>query len=507
MKHEMILVMDFGGQYKELIARGVRTNGVYSEIRPGSFTAEKIKELAPIGIILTGGPKSVYLEDSYLCDPEIFTLGIPVLGICYGMQMMVHMLGGKVSSGDVGEYGQVDVLSIGVSKLLPQGNFKALMSHRDSVAELPQGFITTAKTDHCIAAIENDAKKLYGLQFHPETDLTAGGKEVLRRFLMDICGASGDYELKGYEEEKIDEIRAAVGDGERVLLALSGGVDSSVCAALLSRAIPGRLDCIFVDHGFMRHGEPDAIEAAFANDNINFVRIDASARFLEKLVGVEDPEAKRKIIGHEFIAVFEEEAKKLGDVQYFAQGTIYPDIVESGGEYGAVIKSHHNVGGLPEKLGFKQVIEPLAGLFKDEVRALGAQLGLPENIVYRQPFPGPGLAIRCIGELTREKLDILRTADYITTQEIEANLDPKPAQYFCVLTNTKSVGVKGDARTYDPVIAVRAVTTQDFMTAEYFHIPHDILMRISQRITREIKGVSRVVYDITSKPPGTVEWE
>lgn len=505
--NELVLVLDFGGQYKELIARTARGLSVYSEIKPGYLNADEIKRIDPIGIILTGGPDSVYLPDSPRCDPEIFSLGIPILGICYGMQMMCHMLGGEVTPGVVGEYGRVTVTPVPSTLFDGEGvPFPALMSHRDIVARLPDGFHATASTDACpVAACENPAKKLYGTQFHPESAHTDGGHEIIKHFLYEVCGVSGNYRLDDYIDTQIAAIRERVGDSQ-VLLALSGGVDSSVCAALLSKAIPGQLVCIFVDHGFMRAGEGDEIERIFTKRKLRFIRVNAAERFLVRLFGVTQPEAKRKLIGEEFIRVFEEEAVKLGNIPFLAQGTIYPDVVESGGKHGATIKSHHNVGGLPENLSFSEVIEPLAGLFKDEVRVLGKKLGLPAALVNRQPFPGPGLAIRVMGEVTEEKLEVLRGADAIFREELDG-ARRRPDQYFAVLTDTCSVGVKGDDRTYDPVIAIRAVTTSDFMTCEYAEIPHRVLRRISSRITSEIPAVSRVVYDITSKPPATVEWE
>jgi GMP synthase (glutamine-hydrolysing) len=505
---ELVLVLDFGGQYKELIAGMVRGLSVYSEIKPGNITVDEIQKLKPIGIILTGGPSSIYLPDSPKCDPKIFSLGIPILGICYGMHLMCYTLEGEVISGNKGEYGRVTVTPTKNESKLFGGKkepFSALMSHKDSVTRLPKGFCETAKTSVCTAACENKAKKLYGVQFHPETKHTKGGEKIIRRFLYDVCGASGKYKLDDYIKTQIKRIQKKVGE-ENVLLALSGGVDSSVCAKLLSKAIPGQLACIFVDHGLMRLNEGDEIERVFSKEKLSFIRINAKDRFLAKLKGVTDPETKRKIIGEEFIRVFEEEAVKLGNIPYLAQGTIYPDVVESGGKHGAVIKSHHNVGGLPEGLSFTGVVEPLSLLFKDEVRVMGKKLGLPSSIVNRQPFPGPGLAIRVIGEVTEEKLDLLRKADAILREELDG-IKNKPDQYFCVLTNTRSVGVKGDDRTYDYVIAVRAVKTDDFMTCEYAPLHHKLLDRISSRITAEIPSVSRVVYDITSKPPATVEWE
>jgi len=504
---ELVLVLDFGGQYKELIAGSVRKLSVYSEIKPGSITADEIKQLDPIGIILTGGPNSVYKDDSPKCDPKIFSLGIPILGICYGMHLMCYTLGGKVESGDVGEYGRVPVTQVRKSKLLngAKGPFTALMSHKDTVTRLPKDFYITAKTSSCIAACENPAKKLYNTQFHPETKHTKGGKKIISRFLFDICGAKGDYKLDNYIDTQAKKVRKKVGD-KKVLLALSGGVDSSVCASLLSKAIPGQLTCIFVDHGLMRLNEGDEIEKVFSKRKLRFIRVNAKERFLSKLNGVSEPEKKRKIIGEEFIRVFEDESAKLGDIPFLAQGTIYPDVVESGGKHGAVIKSHHNVGGLPKGLNFIDVVEPLSGLFKDEVRVLGKKLGLPSALVNRQPFPGPGLAIRVMGEITEEKLEVLRKADAILREELD-KMKRRPDQYFCVLTNTHSVGVKGDDRTYDYVIALRAVKTDDFMTCEYAPLPHKILSRISSRITSEIPSASRIVYDITSKPPATIEWE
>ncbi|MCL2080732.1 MAG: glutamine-hydrolyzing GMP synthase [Oscillospiraceae bacterium] len=504
----LVLVLDFGGQYKELIARSVRSLSVYSEIRNGNISADEVKRLSPIGIILTGGPNSLRLPDSPMCDPAIFSLGIPVLGICYGMQLMCHMLGGTVQSGGRGEYGTVCAALDNGSALF--GGIPAesavLMSHSDRVSKLPDGFINTGSTADCpVAACENTRDRLYGVQFHPETGHTAHGRAILKNFLYDVCGAAGDYKLSGYINTQIERIRQKVG-GNEVLLALSGGVDSSVCAALLSKAIPGQLTCIFVDHGFMRQNEGDEIENAFSRGGLRFIRVNAGERFIGKLKGVTEPEQKRKLIGAEFIRVFEEEAGKLGEIPFLAQGTIYPDIVESGGGHNATIKSHHNVGGLPEVLKFAELIEPLSGLFKDEVRALGKKLKLPAAIVNRQPFPGPGLAIRVIGEVTADKLEVLRKADAIFREEL-SGMRRKPDQYFAVLTDTRAVGVKGDGRTYDPVIAVRAVTTDDFMTCEYAPLPHDLLKRVSSRITSEIAAVSRVVYDITSKPPATVEWE
>ena len=505
---ELALVLDFGGQYKELIARSVRGLSVYSEIRPGNISADEIRRLAPIGIILTGGPNSVYLPDSPMCDPAIFGLGIPVLGICYGMHMICHALGGEVSSGGVGEYGRVAVTPSSPRSPLFRGidkPFAALMSHRDVVSRLPEGFRQTASTSSCVAACEDAQRKLYCVQFHPETKHTDGGREIFQKFLYDVCGAAGDYKLDDYIDKQINLVRKQVAT-DKVLLALSGGVDSSVCASLLSKAIPGQLVCLFVDHGFMRMNEGDEIENVFSKRKLRFIRVNAKERFLARLKGVDDPEKKRKLIGGEFIRVFEEEAAKLGHIPFLAQGTIYPDIVESGGSYGATIKSHHNVGGLPDNLKFTGVVEPLSGLFKDEVRVLGKKLGLPSFLVNRQPFPGPGLAIRGVGEVTEEKLDVLRRADAILREELD-NSKRRPDQYFTVLTDTCSVGVKGDERTYSPVIAVRAVTTGDFMTCEYAEIPHKTLRRVSSRITSEIPSVSRVVYDITSKPPATVEWE
>jgi len=505
----LALVLDFGGQYKELIARSVRGLSVYSEIRSGNMSADEIRKLNPIGIILTGGPNSVYLPGSPKCDPAILGLGIPVLGICYGMHLMCHTLGGEVSAGGAGEYGRVPITpsTPAVSALFRGADkpFTALMSHRDVVSRLPDGFSVTASTAGCIAACEDAQKKLYCVQFHPETKHTDGGREIFRRFLYDVCGAAGDYKLDDYIDTQVKLIRQKVG-ADKVLLALSGGVDSSVCASLLSKAVPGQLVCLFVDHGFMRQNEGDEIERVFSKRKLRFIRVNAKERFLARLKGVTDPERKRKLIGEEFIRVFEDEAAKLGHIPFLAQGTIYPDIVESGGSYGATIKSHHNVGGLPDNLKFTGVVEPLSGLFKDEVRVLGRKLGLPSFLVNRQPFPGPGLAIRVVGEVTEEKLDVLRKADAIL-REVLDGARRKPDQYFAVLTDTCSVGVKGDERTYSPVIAIRAVTTGDFMTCEYAELPHKTLSRVSSRITSEIPSVSRVVYDITSKPPATVEWE
>ena len=505
---ELILVLDFGGQYKELIARTVRGFNVYSEIKQGHLTAEQIRELAPIGIILSGGPNSVYMDNAPKCDPEIFELGIPVLGICYGMQLMCHMLGGEVAPCEVSEYGKIDA-SIKEETLLFSGvkrDISVLMSHTDCVRELPTGFISTVDTDNCVnAAFENAAKGLYGVQFHPEVNLTERGQDIIKNFLINICGASADYLLDDYLENQIVAIRQKVGD-EKVLLGLSGGVDSSVCASLLSKAIPGQLFCIFVDHGFMRLNEGDEIEKCFSNKDLHFIRVNAQERFLEKVKGVVDPEKKRKIIGEEFVRVFEEEAAKLGNIKFLAQGTIYPDIIESGGETGAVIKNHHNVGGLPKDRSFVEIVEPLNGLFKDEVRKVGIKLDVPRNLVERQPFPGPGLAIRIMGEITKEKLEILKFADAIFCEEVSKQSD-KPEQYFAVFTDVHTVGVKGDDRTYDYAIALRAVRTNDFMTCEYANISHEVLGRVSSRIVNEVKGVNRVLYDITSKPPATVEWE
>lgn len=506
--NELLLVLDFGGQYKELIARAVRSLSVYSEILPGSTGAEEIKRLGPIGIILTGGPNSVYKDGSPKCDPDIFKLGIPILGICYGMQLMCHMLGGDVRPCEKSEYGRVAASLIPDSELFAgiSEQSTVLMSHTDFVSRLPDGFKVTGSTADCPhAACENSSEKLYGVQFHPEVEHTDEGRKILERFLYSVCGAKGDYRLDDYIETQVSAIRQKAGD-KRVLLALSGGVDSSVCASLLSKAIPGRLTCIFVDHGFMRKNEADEIERVFSKRKLSFIRVNAQKRFLTKIKGISDPEQKRKIIGDEFARVFEEEAGKLGNIPFLAQGTIYPDVIESGGKLGATIKSHHNVGGLPDNLAFAEVIEPLSGLFKDEVRALGRKLGLPPSLTNRQPFPGPGLAIRVMGEVTEEKLEIVRAADFIMCQEIE-KLKHRPQQYFAVYTGARSVGVKGDDRTYDAVIALRAVTTSDFMTCEYAALSHKTLSRIASRITNEIGSVSRVVYDITSKPPATVEWE
>lgn len=508
MDNQTMLILDFGGQYKELIARRIRELQVYSIIKPAAISPDEIKRINPIGIILTGGPKSVYEQQAITCDPAIFGLGIPILGICYGMHLMAQTLGGKVCPCEQREYGLMDV-SIDQEGLLLKGlsgTQRALMSHGDQVAQAPDGFAVLAHTQTCsIAAMADAARRLYAVQFHPEVETSQGGTQILRNFTFDICGAKGDFTIDDYLQEQIDAVREQVGD-KQVLLALSGGVDSSVCAALLSRAIPGQLVCIFVDHGFMRKNEGDEIEAAFAGRDLRFIRVNAQNRFVDMLKGVEDPEKKRKLIGEQFIRVFEEEAKRLTNISFLAQGTIYPDVVESGIGEGATIKSHHNVGGLPDRIAFEGIVEPLRGLFKDEVRKLGRMLSLPDALVDRQPFPGPGLSIRVIGEVSHEKLNLLREADAIWREEMQ--LSPVRAdQYFAILTGLRSVGVMGDGRTYEYTVALRAVRTTDFMTAEFVEVPYSVLSRVSARITGEIEGINRVVYDITGKPPATIEWE
>lgn len=510
MAHEMIIVLDFGGQYNQLIARRVRECGVYCEVKSYKTPIDEIKEKNPKGIIFTGGPNSVYDENSPHIGKEIFELGVPVLGICYGCQLMAYTLGGKVSSCVTSEYGKTETIYDNSSLLFKGLPEKAVswMSHTDFVSEIPEGFKVSAHTADCpVAAYENAEKKLYAVQFHPEVNHTENGCKMIDSFVKNVCGCVGDWTMGNYAKTAIEDIRNRVGDG-KVLLALSGGVDSSVLAALLSKAVGNQLTCIFVDHGFMRKNEGDEVEAAFADWDINFVRVNAKERFMSKLRGVSDPETKRKTIGEEFIRVFEAEAKKIGKVDYLAQGTIYPDIIESGTGDAAVIKSHHNVGGLPDYVDFKEIIEPLRLLFKDEVRALGRELGLSDVLVNRQPFPGPGLAIRIIGEITDEKLEILQDADWIFREEIaKAGLDNSINQFFAVLTNNRSVGVMGDGRTYDYTLALRAVETTDFMTAEFSRIPYEVLAVCSSRIVNEVKSINRVVYDVTTKPPATIEWE
>ncbi len=510
MAHQFVAVLDFGGQYNQLIARRVRECGVYCEVFRYTMPLEELKAKAPVGIIFTGGPNSVYEENAPRISREVFALGVPVLGICYGNQLMAYTLGGKVAPAPAREYGKTQTYYNTASLLFKGLEEKAVswMSHTDYVETLPEGFVSVAHTDNCpCAAMENPAKKLYGMQFHPEVMHTENGLKMLHNFLYEVCGCKGDWTMGDYAKTAVESIRQKVGSG-RVLLALSGGVDSSVAAALLSKAIGSQLTCIFVDHGLMRKDEGDEVERAFQNSDLHFVRVNAEKRFLSKLAGVTEPEQKRKIIGEEFIRVFEEEAKKIGKVDFLAQGTIYPDVIESGTGDAAVIKSHHNVGGLPDYVDFKEIIEPLRLLFKDEVRSLGLELGLPEYLVWRQPFPGPGLAIRCIGEVTKEKLDILRDADFIFREEIaKAGLDKSVNQYFAVITDMRSVGVMGDGRTYDYTLALRSVTTTDFMTADWARIPYDVLDTVSRRIVNEVRHINRIVYDITSKPPATIEWE
>lgn len=510
-KNELILILDFGGQYNQLIARRVRECNVYSEVVPFDIPIEKIKEKNPKGIIFTGGPASVYGENSPKCDEKIFTLGIPVLGICYGMQLMTHCLGGNVKTASTREYGET-LVNLDITSLLFKGFENTntfLMSHTDYVEKIPDNFKKIAYTSVCPnAAMENCEKKLYGIQFHPEVNNSVNGTQVIKNFLYNICGCQGDWVMSSFTEDMIQTLKQKIGD-KKALCALSGGVDSSVAAVLLSKAIGKNLTCIFVDHGLLRKNEGDEVEEIFTqNYDLNFIRVNAKERFLNKLSDVTDPEKKRKIIGEEFIRVFEQEAKKIGSVDFLVQGTIYPDVIESGLGKSAVIKSHHNVGGLPDYVDFKEIVEPLRDLFKDEVRKVGLELGIPENLVFRQPFPGPGLAIRIIGDITENKLNILREADSIFREEIaNANLHKSINQYFAVLTNLRSVGVMGDERTYDYTIALRAVETTDFMTGVWSKIPYEILEKISSRIVNEVKHVNRVVYDITSKPPATIEWE
>ena len=522
----MILVLDFGGQYNQLIARRVRENNVYCEVHTltdGESKSDKnvksglgtainfsaIKDLKPEGIILTGGPQSVYEKNSSLPPAELFNLNVPVLGICYGAQAMAHVLGGSVKKSEVSEYGKTEIKIGGASKLFNgvEKNTVVWMSHTDRIFDLPKDFVATASSENCeVAAAENPAKNLYAVQFHPEVLHTVEGKKILSNF-VDICGCQRNWKMDTFLADTISELKNKIGGG-KVLCALSGGVDSSVAAVMLSKAVGKNLTCVFVNHGLLRKNEAAEVEEVFKNYDLNFVKVDAGERFLSKLSGVTDPERKRKIIGEEFIRVFEEIAKKIGAVDYLVQGTIYPDVIESGLGKSAVIKSHHNVGGLPDFVDFKEIVEPLRLLFKDEVREAGRQLGLPENIVSRQPFPGPGLGIRIIGEVTAEKIKIVQDADFIYREEIaKAGIAQELGQYFAALTNMRSVGVMGDGRTYDFAVVLRAVLTSDFMTAEAAQLDWKILNTVANRIVNEVKGVNRVLYDCTSKPPATIEFE
>ncbi|MUG46568.1 glutamine-hydrolyzing GMP synthase [Paenibacillus woosongensis] len=508
--NELIVVLDFGGQYNQLIARRIRDLGVYSELLPYNTSAERLREMAPKGIVFSGGPSSVYAENAPQIDPAVYDIGVPIFGICYGMQLMAHQLGGKVERAAKREYGKADVNFAEHSALTKglESKQTVWMSHGDHVVELPKGFVVDASTEHApIAGFANKERRLYGVQFHPEVRHSVHGNEMIRNFLYEVCGCEGNWSMETFIEDAIQDIRTQVGD-KKVLCALSGGVDSSVVAMLIHKAVGDQLTCMFIDHGLLRKGEAESVMETFVGKfDMKVVKIDARERFLSKLAGVDDPEQKRKIIGNEFIYVFEEESKQFDDFAFLAQGTLYTDIVESGTATAQTIKSHHNVGGLPEDMKF-ELVEPLKALFKDEVRKVGEECGLPAEIVWRQPFPGPGLAIRVLGEVTEDKLKIVRDSDYILREEIaKAGLDREIWQYFTALPNMKSVGVMGDARTYSYTVGIRAVTSIDGMTADWARIPWDILEKISVRIVNEVDNVNRVVYDITSKPPATIEWE
>lgn len=510
MKNNMILIMDFGGQYSQLIARRVREANVYCEIVPYNYTIEQINEKSPKGIIFSGGPSSVYGENAPKCYDEVFNLDIPILGICYGGQLMAQAFGGTVNRAKAREYGKVELTIENREEIFKNinENIQCWMSHTDFIEEPPKDFVITARTHSCpVAAMKNAEKKLYAVQFHPEVEHTEMGKDIINNFVYEVCEATNDWDMGNFAEETIASIKETIGD-RKALCALSGGVDSSVAAVLVHRAIGKNLTCVFVDHGLLRKNEGDQVEEVFREKfDMNLIRVNAKERFLNKLKGITDPEEKRKIIGEEFIRVFEEEKIKLGEIDYLVQGTIYPDVIESGTDKASVIKSHHNVGGLPEDVDF-ELIEPLRPLFKDEVRAVGRELNIPAEIVERQPFPGPGLAIRVLGEITEEKLEIVREADWIFREEIrKAGLDKEIWQYFAALPNIKSVGVMGDERTYTHTIALRAVTSSDGMTSDWARIPFDVLEKISTKIVNNVDGVNRIVYDITSKPPSTIEWE